>query len=61
MLAFTSLQAKINKELASTEREVYTFQLHGALYHQIGELQPRDEGLNPTFAQIYFHDSNLDN
>src|SRR6266540_1582826 len=54
ILAFTSLQAEIDKELASAERGVYTFQLHGTLYHQIGGLQPRDEGLSPTFAQIYF-------
>ena len=58
VLAFTSLEAEIDQELASAEKGVYTFQLHGALYHQYGGLSPRDEGKPPTFAQIYFHDSN---
>src|ERR1044072_8217289 len=60
ILAFTSLKAEIDKELASAKSGVYTFQLQGALYHQIGELEPRVNRNTPKFAQIYFHDTDLD-
>ena len=61
IFAFTSIQADIDKDLANADRGVYTYQLHGALYHQYGGLLPRDDPNQPTFAQIYFHDSNFDN
>src|ERR1044072_4271951 len=60
ILAFTSLEAEIDKELASAKSGVYTFQLQGALYHQIGGLEPRVDRNTPKFAQIYFHDTDLD-
>ena len=60
ILAFTSLEAEIDKKLVSAKSGVYTFQLQDALYHQIGGLEPRVDGNTPTFAQIYFHDTDLD-
>ncbi|CAI2199767.1 11353_t:CDS:1, partial [Funneliformis geosporum] len=48
-------------ELANAKKEVYTFRIQGALYHQIGGLMPRYNDEKPSFAQVYFFDSNLDN
>ena len=54
-LAFCSLGANIDKELANARRGIYTFRIQGVLHHYIGSLIPnRDEA--PAFAQIYIHD-----
>ena len=45
-------------------RGVYTFKVHGSIYHNIGPLMPNDEhGRVPRFAQLYFFDTDheLDN
>ncbi len=60
VLAFTSIGAKVDKELANAKDGVYTFRIQGALYHRIGGLMPSDQ-TEPQFAQIYFYDTNLDN
>jgi hypothetical protein len=60
VLAFTSLGANIDKELANAQDGVYTFRIQGELYHQIGELMPKDYQ-KPSFAQIYFYNTDLDN
>jgi len=31
--------------------------LQGKVYHRIGPLQPENDQSHPTFAQIWFHDS----
>ena len=61
VLAFTSLGATIDEELANAREGVYTFRIQGALYHRIGGLMPISEKHQPAFAQIYFYDTNLDN
>ena len=54
-LAFCSLGANIDKELANARRGVYTFRIQGVVHHYIGSLIPnRDEA--PAFAQIYIHE-----
>jgi len=50
ILAFTSLGANIDENLANACDGVYTFRIQGALYHQIGGLMPRDINQQPTFA-----------
>ena len=50
ILAFTSLGANIDEELANAREGVYTFRIQGALYHQIGGLLPKDKGMHPTYA-----------
>ena len=57
ILAFTSVSADVDLDLANAKEGVYTYKIHGALYHQIGGLIPNDD--KPKFAQIYFHDSSL--
>ena len=54
-LAFCSLGANIDKELANARRGVYTFRIQGVVHHYIGSLVPNcDEAT--AFAQIYIHD-----
>jgi len=59
LLAFTSLGANIDEELANEREGVYTFRIQGALYHKIGGLIPK-ENQPPAFAQIYFYNTDLD-
>ena len=54
-LAFASLAADINDTLAKNHKGVYTFQAHGAVYHNIGPVHV-PEGQQPKFAQIYIYD-----
>lgn len=59
-LAFASLGADVNESLAKSTKGVYTFQAHGAVYHNIGPIQVKD-GERPKFAQIYVYDGNETN
>ena len=59
VLAFTSLGANIDEQLANAREGVYTFRIQGALYHRIGGLMPIDQYHEPAFAQIYFYDTDL--
>ena len=59
VLAFASLGANLDKGLANAKRGVYTFRIHGVMYHRIGRLMP-NEGEAPAFAQIYIHDGTAD-
>jgi len=54
-LSFTSIGAKINQEVAGTSG-IYTFRIHGEMYHRIGTLLPDSEA-QPQFAQIYIYDT----
>ena len=47
--------AKIDRSVVGT-RGIYSFQIHGEMYHQIGSLLP-DSNLMPAFSQIYFYDT----
>ena len=54
-LSFTSLGAKIDQQVTGTSG-VYTFRIHGEMYHKIGSLLP-DSETQPQFAQIYIYDT----
>jgi len=55
MLAFTSLDAKVD-ESVTRGTGPYSFRIHGELYHKIGSMCPV-EGQHPQFAQLYIHDT----
>ena len=55
-LSFTSIGAKIDDHITGT-RGVYTFQIHGEMYHNIGTLLPDNNDEHPQFAQIYIYDT----
>ena len=52
-LAFASLGANLDKELANARRGA--FRVHCVIHHYIGQLTPI-EGEAPSLAQIYIHD-----
>jgi len=54
-LSFTSMGAKIDHQFTGTSG-VYTFRIHGEMYHRIGTLLP-DPETQPQFAQIYIYDT----
>ena len=58
-LAFASLGANIDKGLVNAKQGVYTFRIHGVVYHSIGQLLPKDNEA-PKYAQIYIHDGTAD-
>lgn len=53
-LAFTSLGVDIDDKI-NVGRGVYTFRIHGELYHRIACLLP-SQGRTPLYAQLYIHD-----
>src|ERR1044071_4961690 len=54
-LSFTSMGAKIDHQFTGTSG-VYTFRIHGEMYHRIGTLLS-DPETQPQFAQIYIYDT----
>ena len=54
-LSFTSIGVKVDQEVTGTSG-VYTFRIHGNMYHRIGTLLPNSE-TPPQFAQIYIYDT----
>ncbi|KAK9053094.1 hypothetical protein SSX86_029724 [Deinandra increscens subsp. villosa] len=55
MFTYTSFGAKIDHSV-NEGRGVYTFRVSGQNYHRIGSLLPT-QGKQPTYAQLYFHDT----
>ncbi|CAG8626617.1 705_t:CDS:2, partial [Scutellospora calospora] len=55
-LAFTSIDANIDHSVTETQG-IYTFRIHGEVYHSIGALLPNSD-IYPQFAQIYIYDTN---
>ncbi|XP_050233165.1 uncharacterized protein LOC126681661 [Mercurialis annua] len=55
IFAFTSFGVKLDKELASNRKGVYTFRARGQIYHELPTLIPHD-GI-PRYFQLYFYDS----
>jgi hypothetical protein len=51
-LAMTSMSAKVYNPPG---RGVYTYKIHGQMYHRAGTLHPAD-GEAPKFAQLYIYD-----
>ena len=54
-LALASLGVNIDKSLANAKRGVYTFRIHGVVFHSIGQLLPKDNDAS-KYEQIYTHD-----
>ncbi|XP_073035171.1 uncharacterized protein [Primulina eburnea] len=54
IFSFTSLGVKIDKELASSSRGVYTFKALGQIFHNLPSLVPNEGG--PSHFQLYFWD-----
>ena len=54
-LSFTSIGVNVDQEVTGTSG-VYTFRIHGEMYHRIGTLLPNSE-TPPQFAQIYIYDT----
>ncbi|XP_012837761.1 PREDICTED: uncharacterized protein LOC105958298 [Erythranthe guttata] len=55
IFSFTSFGVKLDKELASARRGVYTFRAQGMVYHDLPGLYPTEEG--PSNFQLYFVDT----
>jgi hypothetical protein len=55
MFAMTSMGGKIDHRI-NDGRGPYIFRLNGQNHHRIGTLLPAD-GVNPSFAQLYFYDT----
>ena len=57
VLAFASLGAHVDNSL-SRGRGIYTFKVHGSIYHNIGPMMPGEVADQaPRFAQLYFYDT----
>jgi len=52
--AFTSVAIDVDNSVLNG-RGPYSFRMHGALYHKMGALHPRD-GRQPAYAQLYIYD-----
>ena len=56
-LAFASLGAHVDERF-TRGGGVYSFRVHGQIYHNIGTLLPSEGiGQMPRFAQLYFYDT----
>jgi hypothetical protein len=52
-LSFTSMGAKIDDNNITGTRGVYSFHIHGEIYHSIGTLLPNNEE-HPQFAKYTY-------
>ncbi|GER29257.1 F-box family protein [Striga asiatica] len=52
IFSFTSFGVKLDKDLASARREVYTFRAQGMVYHDLPGLIPNER--SPGYFQLYF-------
>ncbi|XP_073148401.1 uncharacterized protein [Henckelia pumila] len=55
IFSFTSFGVRLDRELASSSRGVYTFRVSGQIFHTLPPIVPRDQ--SPTHFQLYFWDS----
>lgn len=53
--AFAFVSLKTSQTTRGVTSGVQMFQIHGALYHQSGPIEP-PQGQLPRYAQLYFHD-----
>ena len=62
LLSFTSCGAKVDESLLVERTGVFTYRIHGEMFHLIGSILP-DDGQRPSFLQLYFYDTDneLDN
>ncbi|KAI2490305.1 helicase [Fragilaria crotonensis] len=56
-LSFASIGANVDDALIDRSCGIYTFRIHGSMYHRLGSLLP-EPGQHPAFAQLYFYDTN---
>ena len=56
VLSFASIGANVDESLIERIGGVYTYRIHGSMYHQMGSLLPEPEK-QPAFAQLYFYDT----
>ena len=56
ILAFTSIGANVDENLANGRHGVFTYRIQGQLCHRIGSLLPGPDA-QPKFAQLYIHDT----
>jgi hypothetical protein len=54
--AFTSLGVSFDERMLRATEGVYTFRIHGALYHWMGPLEAAP-GDRPGWAQLYLYDT----
>ncbi|KAG5584664.1 hypothetical protein H5410_045098, partial [Solanum commersonii] len=52
---FTSFGVKLDKDLASSMRGVYSFKAQGQIYHDLPSLIPKND--RPRYFQLYFYDT----
>ena len=55
-LSFASIGANVDTGLIERTDGIYTFRIHGTMYHRLGSLLP-EPGEQPGFAQLYFYDT----
>jgi hypothetical protein len=55
-LSFASIGANVDAGLIERTDGIYTFRIHGTMYHRLGSLLPQP-GEQPGFAQLYFYDT----
>ncbi|XP_049388457.1 uncharacterized protein LOC125852811 [Solanum stenotomum] len=55
IFAFTSFGVKLDKELASSRKGVYSFKAQGQIYHDLPSLIPNNN--RPRYFQLYFYDT----
>ncbi|XP_049378107.1 uncharacterized protein LOC125842861 [Solanum stenotomum] len=55
IFAFTSFGVKLDKELASSRKGVYSFKAQGQIYHDLPSLIPNND--KPRYFQLYFYDT----
>ena len=53
--SFTSMGVTLDRTMSNMRNGVYTFRAHGAIYHRIDQLVPRDG--QPRYLQLYFFDA----
>ncbi|KAL3515051.1 hypothetical protein ACH5RR_021953 [Cinchona calisaya] len=54
IFSFMSFGVKLNKDLASNKKGVYTFRVQGQIYHDLPGLIPNEDGR--IYFQLYFYD-----
>ena len=49
------MRANVDENLANMNNGVYTYRIHGSVYHNIGPIKP-DKNDEAKIAQIYIYD-----
>ena len=56
VLSFASIGANVDERLIERTGGIYTYRIHGSMYHRLGSLLP-ETGQQPAFVQLYFYDT----